>query len=163
MDAYGSDLEFAAWLAAQGLSLSAGAPAATVLRTIGSAYLDAAYEQRLQCSMRAGGLSQALAWPRTGHTDVADDVIPERWIAASYRAAYLHAAQPGWAMSGTDPGRLTKREKADVIEREFFSHAEQPGADQVAPGMPFDALVNAMVQPLFCTAPAAGSADLLRF
>lgn len=157
MDAYGSDLEFAAWLSAQGLSLPAGAPAATVLRTIGSAYLDAAYEPRLQCSLRTGGLSQALAWPRTGHNDVPDDAIPGRWIAASYRAAYLQAAQPGWTTGGTDPGRLTKREKADVIEREFFSPAEAPGADQVAPGMPFDALINAMVQPLLCSTARSGA------
>lgn len=153
MAAYGSSQAFMDWLAGQGLSLPVGADE-TTLRTIGSAYVDGAYGWRLGCSRRAGGFEQELAWPRTGHTVngelVPDDLIPIAWIHASYRAAYLESQSPGWATTGTDATRVTKREKVDVIEREFFSNAEAPGSD-AAPGMPSDSIINAMVLPWLCS------------
>lgn len=153
--AYGNDDGFTAWLAAQGLQLPADAPAVGVLRTIGSTYVDSAYEHMLQCSRRTGGFDQELAWPRTGHTvngqSVPSDLIPPAWINASYRAAYLQATSPGWATNPVDATRITRREKVDVIEREFFSSADAPGSN-VAPGMPSDSMINGMVLPWLCTA-----------
>lgn len=153
--AYGNDEGFAAWLAAQGLTLPDDAPAVEVLRAIGSTYVDSAYEHALQCSRRTGGFSQELAWPRTGHTvngqSVPSDLIPPAWINASYRAAYLQATSPGWATNPVDATRITRREKVDVIEREFFSGADAPGSN-VAPGMPSDSMINGMVLPWLCTA-----------
>ena len=123
MAAYGTDDGLQAWLTAQGLALPPGATPAT-LRAIGSAYVDAAYEARLQCSHRAGGFEQELAWPRAGHRvngqPVPEDLIPPAWINASYRAAWLEASNPGWATGTTDPNRVVKREKVDVIEVEYF-------------------------------------------
>jgi hypothetical protein len=103
MAAYGTDEGFEAWLAGQGLSLPVGAPAVAVLRQIGSSYVDSAYSWRLSCSRKTGGFTQELQWPRTGHVingeTVPDDLIPQAWIDASYRAAYLTAVTPGWAIS----------------------------------------------------------------
>lgn len=152
MAAYGTDDGLQAWLTAQGLALPAGAVPAT-LREIGSAYVDAAYEARLQCSHRAGGFEQELAWPRAGHRvngqPVPEGLIPQAWINASYRAAYLEAMTPGWATGSVDPNRITKREKVDVIEREFFSAVDAGGGDS-AVGMPSDAIINGMVLPWLC-------------
>lgn len=151
--AYGSDQGLEDWLSAQGLELPAGSDRA-VLRNIGSSYLDAAYEARLSCSSRTDGFEQELAWPRTGHVVngqlVPDTLIPLAWVNASYRAAYLTAITPGWATAGIDATRQTRREKVDVIEREFFSAADAPGSD-VAPGMPSDSIINGMVSAWLCS------------
>jgi hypothetical protein len=150
-----ADQGFTDWLAGQGLALPNVAPTAAVLRQVGSDYVDAAYEHRLACSHRAGGYLQERAWPRTGHrqgrNDVPDDMIPPAWVNASYRAGYLQATQPGWATGAVDPGRITKREKADVIEREFFG-PDVMAAGDAAPGMRADAVVNGLVLPWLCAA-----------
>lgn len=154
MAGYGGDTEFAAKLAEWGLALPAGAPEPAVLRQIGSDYVDAAYEPRLACSKRAGGFAQERAWPRSGHAvggeAFPDDLIPQAWINASYRAAYLHATQDGWAQGGTDPNRLTKREKVDVIEREFFAAGEGGVQGNAAPGFNVDPLIDGMVGMFLC-------------
>lgn len=154
MEAYGTDSGFEAWLAAQGMVLPTGADV-SILRQIGSNYIDAAYEARLSCSQRTGGFTQLLAWPRTGHRvngqDVPSDLIPQAWINASYRAAYLEAMNPGWTTSGGDPSRMTQRERVDVIERAFFAPSEVPGSGDIAPGSPFDATINALVTPWLCS------------
>lgn len=154
MAGYGSDLEFQAWLTANGLSLPVGAPTPAILRQIGSDYVDGAYEPRLQCSQRTGGFAQERAWPRTGHVvncdGVPDDLIPQAWVNASYRAAYLQAVS-GWAQSGTDPSRITKREKVDVIEREFFAKGEGASAGNAAPGFPVDPLIDGWVSIWLCS------------
>lgn len=154
MDAYGTDQGFTDWLAAQGLTLPADAPAPAVLRQIGSNYVDAAYEHRLSCSRRTGGFEQLLAWPRTGHTvngeTVPSDFIPPAWVNAAYRAAYLQATNPGWATRSVDATRQTKVEKVDVISREFFGPDESAGSS-AAPGMPSDAMINGLILPWLCS------------
>lgn len=151
---YGTDQGFTDWLASQGLELPPDAPSHVVLRQIGSNYVDAAYEHMLQCSSRAGGFDQLLAWPRVGHTmhgkAVPSDLIPQSWVKASYRAAYLQAVNEGWATNSIDATRQTKREKVDVIEREFFS-ADQTAGSNVAAGMPSDAMINGMITPWLCS------------
>lgn len=150
--AYGSDEGLIEWLAAQGLPSPAGDPA--VLRQIGSNYIDAAYEARLNCSSRSGGFNQPLAWPRKNHRmngqTVPSDLVPQAWINAAYRAAYLEDMAPGWAASGVDPSRLTRVEKVDVISREFFAPNEAAGSVDIAPGMPFDSIINGMILPWLC-------------
>ncbi len=152
MAAYGTDEGFLAWLSGHGLALPDGAVPA-VLRQIGSAYIDAAYEQSLQCSRRAGGFEQELAWPRVGHSingqEVPDTLIPPAWINASYRAAYLEAMNPGWATGTTDPNRVVKREKVDVLEVEYFG--ENDGlSNGSASGVVADAIIGGMVGPWLC-------------
>ena len=154
-DSYGSDDGFNAWLLANGLTLPSDAPAVSVLRLIGSSYVDAAYEAKLSCSQRSGGFEQVLAWPRKGHrvngSAVPADHIPQAWINASYRAAYLQATQNGWATSGRDPSRVTKREKVDSIEREFFGGGEAGDAGNAAAGFNVDPLIDGMVSVWLCS------------
>jgi len=156
MAGYGDDAGFQAWLSGQGLTLPADAPLPAVLRQIGSDYVDAAYGYMLQCSRRTGGFEQERAWPRTGHRIsgelVPDDLIPQAWVSASYRAAYLNAITPGWSTNPVTPGRVTKREKVDTIEREFFAPEDAGGGSSSAPGFPSDAVINGLVLPWLCSA-----------
>lgn len=151
---YGSDEDFKNWLSANGLSLPDNAPDISVLRLIGSSYVDAAYESKLGCSQRAGGFEQTLAWPRKNHTlggqTVPSDMVPPAWVNASYRAAFLQASSDGWATNGRDPNRVTKREKADTIEREFFAHGEAGGTGNAASGFNVDPMIDALVSVWLC-------------
>jgi len=150
MAGYGDDTGFAAWLADAGLTLPVGAPLPAVLRQRGSDYLDATYAARLMCSVPTGGFDQERAWPRTGHMvlgmAVGDADIPSAWVRASYRAAWREATTPGWATSSRDPSRMTKREKADVVEREFFEPGETAGAS----GANIDAMIEGLIGPFLC-------------
>ena len=150
MAGYGDDTGFAAWLADAGLTLPVGSPLPAVLRQRGSDYLDATYAARLMCSVPTGGFDQERAWPRTGHliygAAIGDTAIPAAWVQASYRAAYRDAATPGWATSSRDPSRMTKREKADVVEREFFEPGETAGAS----GANIDAMIEGLIGPFLC-------------
>ena len=95
MAGYGSDIDFAAYLADAGLSLPVGAPLPAVLRQLASDYLDATY------CFGSG------------------DVTGANFLAALYRAAYL--ADGGTAvLFPVTTGARVKRQKVDVIEREFF-------------------------------------------
>lgn len=151
--AYGTDEGFTAWLSANGYTLPAGAPTAAVLRARGSAYLDAVYGPRLTCSAPTGGIEQELAWPRTGHfvncASIPDDAIPGAWIRASYRAAWLEASAPGSLSLTVNPNQRIKRQKVDVIEREFHDGGavEAGGAGAV-----IDTEIDGMVAPLLCAA-----------
>ena len=153
MASYGDDSGFAAWLASQGLTLPVGAPLPAVLRQIGSDYVDNAYGYMLFCSQKTGGWDQEREWPRSSHYVngqlVPDTMIPQAWVNAAYRAAYLTALTPGWATTGTDANRQTRREKVDTIEREYFSNDDSAGSS-VAPGFPSDSIINGMVLPFLC-------------
>lgn len=155
MAGYGSDEEFQAWLASQGFVIPPGSPCAETLRQIGADYVDSAYGHLLMCSQKTGGWEQERQWPRRGHRVggelVPDNLIPQAWINASYRAGYLQAMNPGWATNQVTPGRVTKREKVDVIEREFFETGQAGGGASTAPGFPSDAVINGLVLPWLCT------------
>jgi len=154
MAGYGTDQGFTDWLAANGLSLPVGAPAVAILREVGSNYVDGAYEPGLSCSKRTGGFAQDRAWPRVGHTVqcevVPSSLIPQAWILASYRAAYLQAVS-GWAQGGTDPTRVTKREKVDVLEVEYFASGDGAAAGNAAAGFPVDPLIDGWVSIWLCS------------
>lgn len=155
MAAYGTDQEFTAWVAAQGLTLPATAPDVAVLRELGSNYIDAAYGYMLTCSTKTGGWEQELEFPRTGHYIngqlLPSDLIPQAWINASYRAGYLNGITPGWSTNQVTPGRITKRERVDVVEREFMTAEQAGGSGSAAPGMPSDAMINGLVTPWLCS------------
>lgn len=153
MAGYGSDVEFASYLAALGLALPSGSPTPAILRQIGSEYVDSAYEPRLQCSRRAGGFAQERAWPREGHKvngqDVPDDLIPDAWVKASYRAAYLQATADNWATSGEDPNRIAKRERVEgAIDTEYFGPGDVKG--NAAAGFNVDPLIDGAVSVWLC-------------
>jgi hypothetical protein len=153
MAAYGNDTDFTAYLAEQGYTLPAGAPTPAVLRARGSAYVDG-YEA-YWTGQRTGGVLQDLAWPRTGATlnctvAVPDDVIPPAVVNAAYRAAWLEASTPG-VLSGaiSTAGARVKRQKVDVIEREFFDD----GKAEVGGGPSFiDSQIDGLLGQFICNA-----------
>ncbi|ALJ12634.1 DnaT-like ssDNA-binding protein [Sphingopyxis macrogoltabida] len=151
MAAYGTDQGFTDWLAEQGYELPDGAPAPAVLRARGSAYVDG-YE-RFWTGQRVGGVMQELGWPRTGATvnctvPVPDDVIPPAVITASYRAGWLDAQAPGILTGGTGTaGERVKRQKVDVIEREFFDD----GKAEIGGGPSFiDSQIDGLLSQFVC-------------
>lgn len=161
MAAYGTDAGIQAWLDANGHVLPANAPSPAILRERGSAYIDATYEPMLSCSSRAGGIGQDLAWPRTGHIVSGEVVagVPQPWVNASYRAAWLEAVTPGWASGSIDLNRLVKRQKVEGLEREFFSPSDVRG-DKGSSGN-VDSKIAGMIALLLCPAPAYEPAILV--
>lgn len=152
MAGYGDDAAFQAWLDAAGYELPAETPAPSVLRQRGSDYLDATYGPRLMCSTPTGGLDQERAWPRTGHVlqgqPIAADAIPSAWVRASYRAAWLEASKSGALTATVRPDQRVRRQKVDVIEREFFDAGEiKVGGANIAV---IDAEIDGLVAPLLC-------------
>ena len=148
---YGTDEGLTTWLAAQGYSLPSGAPALAVLRARGSAYVDS-YEP-YWTGQRTGGVMQEAAWPRAGATAncvtaIPDDVTPLAIVTATYRAAWLDASTPG-VLAGpvVTLGMRVKRQKVDVIEREFFDDAAP--ARRSGPGF-VDPLIDALLGAFIC-------------
>lgn len=90
--AYGNDPDFQAYLDARGLSVSA---ALASLRQLASDYLDAEF-----CF-------------------TAEDATGGNFLLALYRAAYL-ADGGATVLFPVQTGARVKRQKVDVIEREFF-------------------------------------------
>ncbi len=151
MAAYGTDQGFTEWLAEQGYTLPDDAPTPAVLRARGSAYIDG-YEAYLT-GYRTGGAMQELAWPRTGASlncvqAVPSDVIPPAVVTASYRAAWLEGSTPG-VLAGpvVTSGTRVKRQKVDVIEREFFDD----GKTEVGSGPSFiDSIIDGVLGQFIC-------------
>ncbi len=151
MAAYGDDAGFQAWLDEQGYVLPGTAPALAVLRSRGSAYVDG-YEA-FWTGYRTGGVMQELGWPRTGARvncvqAIPDDAIPPAVVNASYRAAWLESSAPGTlAGPAPTPGARVKRQKVDVIEREFFDD----GKAEVGAGPAFiDSQIDGWLSAFIC-------------
>lgn len=150
MAGYGEDGAFAAYLAAQGVTLPSGSPAPAVLRERGSRYIDAVYGSKF-CGSPTGGYEQERAWPRTGAmafgSAIPDDVVPRAVVEASYRAAWLEAETPGWTSATINPNERVKREKVSVIETEYFDAA----AGEIGNGMSnVDADIDGSLAPFLC-------------
>jgi len=130
-----------------------------------SAALDGIYGPRFP-GHKAGGRTQALAWPRTGAfdrcagEDIPDDEIPQAVVSAAYELALAELQAPGSSSPTITPGRLVKRQKVEGIEREFFGPSEgvSGSADAMRP------VLMAVEDALRCIlVPASGgSVDLLR-
>lgn len=153
MASYGTDQGFTDWLAEQGYTLADDAPAPAVLRARGSAYVDG-YE-RYWTGQRTGGVMQELGWPRAGATincatAIPDDVIPPAVVNGAYRAAWLEAETPGILIgSAGTAGARVKRQKVDVIEREFFDD----GKAEVGSGPSFiDSQIDGLLGQFICDA-----------
>lgn len=115
MAAYGTDPGFADWLTARGLTVTGNLG---VLRQLASDYFDATY-----CFLPT-------------------DTEGANFLAALYRAAYLADTNPG-ILTPVQTGARVKRQKVDVIEREFFDD----GADSVAFT---DPTINGLMRLFIC-------------
>lgn len=118
---YGNDSDFQSYLDTYGYELPLDAPTPAVLRARGSAYIDGTYGPLWS----GAPVAYPDLWPRTGAvlyctTAVPSDAVPGAVIDAAYRAAYLEATTPGVLAGPVQSGPRVKRQKVDVIEREFF-------------------------------------------
>ena len=146
MAGYGTDIEFAAWLADNGLTLPLGAVPA-VMRNRGASYLDGAYGSRLTCSYPTGGVDQERAFPRTGLPFVPNDAIPRAWVQASYRAAYLIAVRPGSLSATINPNARVTKQKVEGLERTFADNGAVVAGEVIGV---LDAEIDGLVAPYLC-------------
>lgn len=129
-----------------------------------SSALDGMYGARFE-GHKSGGRSQELAWPRTGardhcaDEDIPSDEIPQGIINAAYELALVELQSPGTSSPSVTPGRVTKREKVDSIEREFFGPESGPDADSMRP------VLSAVEDALRCLLSTSGGGQvfLLRY
>lgn len=152
MAGYGTDEDFTSWLAANGYTLPANAPAPAVLRLRGSQYIDATYGARFR-GAPTEGIEQARAWPRTGATaygnPIAPDAVPGAVEKAAYHAAYAEALSPGSLSVIVTAAKQVKRQKVGDIEREFF---ESGSTDAVAAATPILSAVEGLLAPFLVSA-----------
>ncbi|MFC5385183.1 DnaT-like ssDNA-binding protein [Aquamicrobium segne] len=140
-------------------------PQRTAALVRASAALDGIYGGRF-AGHKAGGRSQALAWPRSGAfdhcagEDISNDEIPQEVINAAYELALAELQRPGSSSPTVTPGRLVKRQKVEGIEREFFGPGD--GVSGSSDGM--RPVLMAVEDALRCVLEPAGggSVDLLR-
>jgi hypothetical protein len=148
---YGDDAGFETWMETMGYVLPSGAPDIAILRARGSAYIDATYEP-LWTGTRTNPLSQDDAWPRTGATinctiAIPDDMIPNAVINASYRAGLLMASEATTPVPLT--GSRVKRQKADVLEREFFDDGKSTAGETGAAFV--DPMIDGWLRQFICS------------
>lgn len=148
---YGTDQGLTDWLAAQGHTLPGDAPSLAVLRARGSAYVDG-YEP-FWTGQRTDGVMQESAWPRAGAVagctvPIPDDVIPIAVVTATYRAAWLEGSAPGTLSAApVATGTRVKRQKVDVIEREFF---EDRGPERGGGPAFIDPMIDGLLGAFIC-------------
>lgn len=127
--ARGSDSGFAAWLAARGHALPAGAPTPAVLRQRATDYIDAGYGSRLIGDQTVDPLLTALE-------------------TATYIAAWHEASHPGSLSASGTPGPSVKRKKIDVIETEFFEGSGDVVADSTVRLSILEGLLAPYLRPI---------------
>lgn len=103
---------------------------------------------------KAGGRSQILAWPRVDAVDldgtpIGDDEIPFEVIQATYEGALRELTQPGSLNPDIDPSKVVRREKVDVLEREYAVSSN--GDTPLAPV--FGVINGLLANVLFCRTP----------
>jgi hypothetical protein len=148
MAGYGTDSALKAYWDASGYTYPVDA-AFAALRNVGSVYIDATYGSRFTGTPTAG-IAQERAWPRTGATAygtaIADSAIPVQVENAAYEAAYIALKIPGALSVTYDPAKRVKRQKVDVVEREFFDPGKS--ANIYAPDAPVSSLIDGILAPL---------------
>lgn len=157
MAGYGTTDGLRAYAEAAGLTLPPGATDAQIAaaRQRGALAVDR-YEPRFT-GRRTGGFDQERAWPRTEATTRAGDaipadVIPTAIVSASYEAAALELSSPGSLLPVVTGTGIVKRQKVDVIEREFATDAASSPADIVALATPVVTTIETLLAP-FLMAP----------
>lgn len=146
MAGYGDDAGFTAWLADNGYTLPADAPAPAVLRNRGSQYIDAVYGSRFLGSVVDA--TQERQWPREGAIVngklLPSDVVPVAVINASYQAAWQEATNPGSLSAVGSASGAVVREKVGSLEVQY-AHAKEDGTAAFL--TPLISLVDGMLAP----------------
>ncbi len=146
MAGYGDDGGFSTWLADNGYTLPADAPAPAVLRNRGSQYIDAVYGSRFLGSVVDA--TQERQWPREGAIVngklLPSDVVPVAVINASYQAAWQEANNPGsLTVVGSVSGTVV-REKVGSLEVQYANAQSDGTAVSITPLI---SIVDGMLAP----------------
>jgi len=165
---YGTLTDAAAYHAARGQSDwstgSDGARTAALIRA--STALDGRYGARFG-GVKTGGRTQELAWPRIGAFDacageeIAADTVPVEIERATYELALVEFLNPGALSPSVTPGRVTKREKVEGIEREFMTGSDgwAAGSLSLRPVFP---VVDDLLRCVLTSTGAGASVEILR-
>lgn len=144
---YVSEEEVRAYAEARGVTLPDGDEAISPMLISAVDYIEA-QRARFQGTKTRPGI-QALQWPRTGVTLDCSYLLPDDVIPVELKNAQMALALEVFAGNPLMPssnGRVVKREKVDVIEREFMT-ASDLGLDGLStPSFP---AVDALLAPLF--------------
>lgn len=145
-NSYVTLVEYRAFALARGVVVPAVDADAEVQLIEAMDYLEA---QRSKYQGHKTDDAQALQWPRTGVTIdcyiiVSSDAIPNELKQAQMRLAM--EVNAGNILMPTSDGRVVKREKVDVIEREFMTGGDNGNSGLPSPSFP---AVDALLAPLF--------------
>lgn len=146
-DAYNAAMGNTAWA-----SLSDEAKTAALVR--GTLYVDS-YNRRyldgdFKCwwqfiGQKTGGRLQGRQWPRTGISDIPDNVIPSEIEYATYESAIREATNPGSLNPDIDRTALVKSEKVDVLQV-TYAVSDNANAGTLLPVIPaIEALLSAFL------------------
>lgn len=105
---YGTEDGFFAYTDARAYDVPNTDPVAALIRA--TTWMDANFRARLPGS-KVGGRAQPLEWPRKYATDlsgeeIAEDEVPEEWLAAVYEAALREMRSPGALSPDVVVGRV---------------------------------------------------------
>lgn len=145
------------YAAARGIELSSTDADVEVQLVSAMDYLEA-QRARYQGTKTKPGV-QALQWPRTGVILDCSYSLPDNVIPVELKNAQMQLVLEVFAGNTLMPssdGRVVKREKVDVIEREFMTGQDLGSGGLPSPSFP---AVDALLEPLFS---ACGGGFFLR-
>lgn len=145
---YVSVAEARAYATARGVTLPASDDAVEAMLLNAADYLEA-QRARYQGSKSFPDHPQAMQWPRTGVIIDCEYELPDSIIPSELKKAQMQAVveiQNGFSLMPSSDGRVVKKTKVDVIEKEFFSAAELGNSGGPVPSFP---AVDALLAPLF--------------
>ena len=124
-NAYASEDDFDTYTEDRGYAVVVGDTEAALIR--GTAALESMYGLRWP-GERTHGRDQGLGWPRTGATDIDDNVIlddeiPVEVIEATIELAMRELASPGSTMPDLARGGTVRRVRAGSVEVEYAANA----------------------------------------
>lgn len=146
-NSYVTVAEAQAYAAARGVELPADNAAVEALLINAMDYLEAQRAKYQGVKTHPG--EQPLQWPRTGVILDCSYQLPEDVIPVELKNAQMQLAMEvfsGIALMPSSDGKMVKREKVDVIEREFMTAQDLKGGGLPEPSFP---AVDALLAPLF--------------
>lgn len=100
-----------------------------------SVILDALYGHRFP-GQKENGLNQVEQWPRVNATTLRGEPIPEGLVppavkTAVYEIARIEVTRPGSIIPNTMTNQQVRKQKLDVLEREFFKGVDGNSRDSL--------------------------------